>query len=257
MRRELRKAPCPLTAHSLTALLRSASSRQGPLRWSAAEAPSGRGARSGTWSLLLPGGSWLRGGSPACDVPPSSNATQREALMMSRKSARRGDRKSRHLLKKGSRERLVLCLCRRTQIGTVVREGRTWRPGRVLYMEETRVSAVERTWLANPGAGVFGAEPSPGALESAVGVGEAKPHQRQFHFLTSNLTGRLGGWGRAVRPALVSSASPPPPGTLTRASTPWGRAWPRLGPGGGRTQACDPPAGTYSLSANVSSSCVD
>lgn len=131
MRRELRKAPCPLTAHSLTALLRSASSRQGPLRWSAAEAPSGRGARSGTWSLLLPGGSWLRGGSPACDVPPSSNATQREALMMSRKSARRGDRKSRHLLKKGSRERLVLCLCRRTQIGTVVGEGRTWRPGRV------------------------------------------------------------------------------------------------------------------------------
>lgn len=212
MRRELRKAPCPLTAHSLTALLRSASSRQGPLRWSAAEAPSGRGAHSGTWSLLLPGGSWLRGGSPACDVPPSSNATQREALMMSRKSARRGDRKSRHLLKKGSRERLVLCLCRRTQIGTVVREGRTWRPGRVLYMEETRVSAVERTWLANPGAGVFGAEPSPGALESAVGVGEAKPHQRQFHFLTSNLTGRLGGWGRAVRPALVSSACPPHPG---------------------------------------------
>lgn len=209
-----------MTAHSLTALLRSASSRQGPLRWSAAEAPSGRGAHSGTWSLLLPGGSWLRGGSPACDVPPSSNATQREALMMSRKSARRGDRKSRHLLKKGSRERLVLCLCRRTQIGTVVREGRTWRPGRVLYMEETRVSAVERTWLANPGAGVFGAA-SPGALESCGSRGgEASSKAVSLSHLEPHW--KVGWVGTSCPPSTGELCLPPAPGTLTRASTPMG-----------------------------------
>lgn len=101
------------------------------------------------------------------------------------------------------------CWCAPGRTDSGHREGRTWRSGCHLYVEDTWVLATEQTWLAmNPNSAPLGASQLKiilGTWKALWESEEAKPHEKQFHMLALNLTGRLGGWRTRRQPRMSSS----------------------------------------------------